>query len=158
MSLVNVITVDLSANTATLTSTSGATAVETIEFVQSTGNITFSSRASIGLNLTDFNNLLSQTVLLQNAIITNFNPGNIFITPFNSFVSNEHYISFTNSWTLVCNESSDPTIVSDYADKGAMLITLASRPASITFPFSEWVMLLQSQKHYQTSVNNFFNS
>jgi tricorn protease-like protein len=158
MSLVNIVTVDLSGNTIRLVSHSGATLVEQITYSQSTKQITFAITPRISLNLVDFNNLINQIVIFQTAIVYNFSPGSSFVTPFNSFVSKENYIPISNSWTLQCNEMAAPIIVSYTGSHSLLNIALAARASAIQIPFSEWVMLLASQKHYESSINTFFSS
>jgi hypothetical protein len=156
MSLVNTNVVDLAGGTVTFDSLSGVTAVENITYDQSSNNIVFSIIPGISLSGTDFITLLNQITIFQTAIVYNFSPGSAFITPFTSFVSNEHYISFTNAWSLTCNESSGPSIISYYGTQSNSQIDISERANPITIPFSEWVVLLASLNHYRQSITAFF--
>jgi hypothetical protein len=155
MSLVNTSIVDLGAGTVTFSSISSPTTVENIVFTASSNQITFGIIPGITLDPDDFYTLLNQLTIFQTAIIYNFTLGTVFNNPFNSFVSNEHYISFTNSWSLTCNEVSGPAIVEYYASQSSNNIAISARSGAITIPFSEWVDLLASLKHYQTSLSTF---
>lgn len=156
MSLVNTILVDLSAGQVTLASTESGVAVETIQYSMSTGEITISARTAITISGTDFMTLLNQIVIFQTAIIYNFTPTTIYIVPFNSWVCNESYISFTNAWTLVCNENGGSQFIDYYGTQSNGNVELITRAANLTIPFSEWVQLLVNLKHYQVSLSNFF--
>jgi hypothetical protein len=157
MSLVNTILVDLSANDVTFTSVQGATTIENIVYNPGSGTVTFASLSANVISGPDFMTLLQQLTIFQNANIFNFSPGSTFIVPFNSFQTNEHYISFSNAWSLSVNEVSGPTISQYYADGSSGNIDISARSAPITIPFSEWIVYLAALKHYQSSVSTFFN-
>jgi hypothetical protein len=155
MSLVNTITVDLSLNELTLTSTNNSAPVETIQFSEANNTVTFGSRAAIALSSSDFMNLLNQLIIFEAAIIYNFNPGSVFMMPFNSFVSTEVNNVAQNIWTLVCNELNGPPIISYSASLSSKSVSLIARPSAITIPFSEWADIIASLKDFQASVGNY---
>jgi hypothetical protein len=154
MALVNLIEINLTSNTASLTSTYLSNVVETIAYTQSSNNISFAPRSEISISGADFNVLVSQVNILATAIIANFNPPVTNTTPFNSFNSSEVFISFTNSQSLICNENGGSDIVSYYGTQSTGIVSLLNRPSTITIPLTEWIMLITSLNHYNNDIIN----
>lgn len=153
MSLLNNISVDLGASTASIVSTISSTTIESITYTNSTQTITHNIIPGYTLTKNDFITLVNQIVAFQSAVTLNFQPSAL-ILPFNSWIANEHYITFINSWSLTCSEVSGPTVVQFLATPGTGIV-LSARAAAITIPYSEWLLLIANKIHYLNSVNSF---
>lgn len=155
MSLVNLITVDLSANTCTLNCTASATLVDNLSYTQSSNTVTFGITPGISLTGQDFVTFVEQMKIFQTAILTNFQPPQFLTQPFTEVKIDEHYISFINSWSMVINIGGASAFVSDICDHATGHVALNARAAPQILNFSEWVMVLAEFSHYEVSIRNF---
>jgi hypothetical protein len=159
MVLVNNITVDLSALTATLLVTAFGSPVETFTYSQSTNQIVFSSRSPIIIAGTDFVILIAQFNLLQTAISTNFAPSLYSSTPFTEVQNAETNLTGSSQWNFYSVVGYSPTGRSvDYSAAHATnLVSLNNRQFNQTLNFPEWIYTLTAINHYNTSVRQFLN-
>jgi|HubBroStandDraft_2_1064218.scaffolds.fasta_scaffold164017_1 hypothetical protein len=159
MALVNSIVIDLSALTATLTSTSSGNPVETLTYSQATNQIVFSSRSPTNILASDFLILVTQFNLLQTAILANFAPSTFEATPF-TFVENvETNSTSNNQWQFYSAVGYSPTGRSvDYSALGSnSMVNLNNRQFNQTLNFPEWIYTLLAINHYRVSVGQFLN-
>lgn len=157
MALVNVITIDLVAKTAVLTSTSAGNGVETITYTNSTNQITFSTRADIVISGADFINLIDQINIFQTAILFNFAPNAFATIPFGSCDNSEVHDIVNNNWNLACIYGASPRAI-NYSGLGASkTVDLLARASPKIIDFPEWIYCLYALNHYRISIRNFFS-
>lgn len=159
MANVNTIAIDLVAATATLTITNSSNVVDTITYTNSSNTINFVNRPLINISGTDFLNMLSQFIIFQQAILTNFSSNIFSTTPFTEVQNAETNNVGGNSWDFYSVNSYSPTgRTVDYSALGSNgTVNVKNRQFAITVNFSEWVHLLQGLLHYNASVKAFFS-
>lgn len=156
MALVNTLTVDLSANTVTLTSTYLGNNVEVLTYSQSANTVVFSSRSSITVSGIDFLNFIAQIKLFQAAILLNFNANQFQTSPYTGVNINEVYVSFINQWECQISIASAANFINHSASLGTQLVTLGNRSSQQILNFSEWIVVLSALNHYDISIKNYF--
>ena len=114
--MANVITIsnDLVNGTVTLAVTNSGHPIETITYTNSNQTLAFSSRVALTIPGSDFLAFLSELVIFQKVILSNFSSANLFVTvPFTSFNNMES--NNTTTWTMVTVVDSLHSGISLYA-------------------------------------------
>lgn len=159
MALVNSIVIDLGAKTASLTSTSSGSPVETITYSFSSNQVTFNNRSLINILGTDFLTLIAQVNLLQAAILSNFPVIQYANVPFTEVQNVQTNLVSSNQWNYYCVTSYSPTgRIIDYSALGSnTTVNLNNRQFSMTINYPEWIYILQALNYYNVGVKSFFN-